>query len=137
MNEFGDLLQEIVNMEYDELLVMAKTSLENLMPTFKLLDKENNGVFMVVAVVLAAVGSDGKLTPTEKSFVCDLLNLEPDTVSSMIKMYDGRELEMADTIADSLNSDLKASMISFVAAIAASDESIKPEEVKFLTKLLA
>ena len=137
MNEFGDLLQEIVNMEYDELLVMAKTSLENLMPTFKLLDKENNGVFMVVAVVLAAVGSDGKLTPTEKSFVCDLLNLEPDTVSSMIKMYDGRELEMADTIADSLNSDLKASMISFVAAIAASDESIKADEVKFLKRLLA
>ena len=137
MNEFGDLLQEIVNMEYDELLVMAKASLENLMPTFKLLDKENNGVFMVVAVVLAAVGSDGKLTPKEKSFVCDLLNLEPDTVSSMIKMYDGRELEMADTIADSLNSDLKASMISFVAAIAASDESIKADEVKFLKRLLA
>lgn len=137
MNEFGDLLQEIVNMEYDELLVMAKTSLENLMPTFKLLDKENNGVFMVVAVVLAAVGSDGKLTPTEKSFVCDLLNLEPDTVSNMIKMYDGRELDMADRIADSLNSDLKASMISFVAAIAASDESIKADEVKFLKRLLA
>lgn len=137
MNEFGDLLQEIVNMEYDELLVMAKTSLENLMPTFKLLDKENNGVFIVVAVVLAAVGSDGKLTPTEKSFVCDLLNLEPDTVSNMIKMYDGRELDMADRIADSLNSDLKASMISFVAAIAASDESIKADEVKFLKRLLA
>lgn len=137
MKTFDELLQEIVNMDYPELLSLARTCLEQLMPTFKQLDEDNDGVFMVIAVVLAVVGADGKLTPLEKSFVCDLLKIEPDTVSNMIKMYDGREAELADKVCDSLNSDLKAAMISFVAAIAASDESIKVDEVKLLKKLLA
>ena len=136
MNSFNDLMQEIVNMDYPELLKMARTSMEQLLPVFKAVDEKNDGVFAAIAVILAAVGADRKLTPLEKSFVCDLLHLEPDKVSNMIKMYNGEEEEVADKIADALDTEHKAAFISLIAAIAASDESIKADEIKFIKKLL-
>ncbi len=136
MSAFDDLMQKYVNMEYDALLSMAKSSAAKLLPICAKIDEENKGFFMLTAIILAAVGADGKLSAKEAQFLKDLLGLNDQQVDSYTNLYNGKEEDLADKFADALDKDNKFEVVNLVSCIAACDESIKPEEAKFIYKLI-
>ena len=137
MSKFNELMRKYVNEDYSTLVGLAQTSVNILMPVCKKIDAENEGFMVLTSMILSAVAADGVLTGKEKQFLCDVLNIRPDTVDKMIKMYSGNMDELTDKIADAGSDDLKFAVVNLVAAIAACDETIKREEAAFIHKLMA
>ena len=102
-----------------------------------MVDKENDGVVLLVSILLSSVAADGNLTALEMKFLCDLTGLEPDDIDKMTDGYIDQMDTLVDMFADSLSSDLKAEFVLLVAAICACDETITREENKFITTILA
>ena len=137
MSAFDELMQKYVNEDYDSLLAMAKSSAAKLLPICAKIDEENKGFFMLTVIILAAVGADGKLSAKEGQFLKDMLGMTDEQVDSYTNLYNGKEEELADKFADALDKETKFEVVNLVSCIAACDETIKPDEAKFIYKLIA
>ena len=135
MATFNELLQNAVNSDYSTLVKNAQTALVALMPLFKKLDEEHEGVFLSTSVILSAIAADGVLTGLEKKFLGDVLGLSDDTISKFISMYDSRMVELTDKLADS-NDTVKAAILALIVPFCAVDEKISREETAFIRKIL-
>lgn len=137
MATWNETLQQLVNEDYDSLLNIARGTLNDLMPTFKELDPDNEGAAVVFYTISSAVASDGKLTALERKFICDLLGVSSDSVSTMLNAHDAKMDELVDSMVDNFPQDESASLLLLVATVAACDETISREENAFLKRLLA
>lgn len=135
--EFNEFLQSFVNKEYDELVFIAKKSIVALQPACAAVDKDNDGFFMMTSIVLSAIGADGTLTQKERALLRDVLNVDDETISKYIKLYDSKMVELVDSFADSLSTDIKSHVMMLVLSIMCSDEKISREETALIKKLLA
>ena len=59
---FEDLMRSYVNEDYDVLVATAKKTFNEFYPVCKQLDKDNDGFVLVTAIILSAIGADGKLS---------------------------------------------------------------------------
>lgn len=137
MANLNEILQDMVNKEYDELLGIAKLTLKDILPACKAVDKDNDGVLMLSAILLSAVGADGTLSVKERQFLRDLLNFSDEQVSNLIKLYNADMANLVDTFVDTLEGDVKTSTVLLVASICAIDETISADEISYIKKLLA
>lgn len=137
MATFNELMQKCVNEDYETLLMMAKNALGKLLPICKLVDKDNEGVFMATSLVLSAIAADGYLTALEKKLLKDALGMDDATIQKFIGLYDSRMVELVDTFADNINDDVKVDVLMLVTAVAAVDEKISKEETAFIRKLMS
>ncbi len=133
----NEMLQDFVNKDRDELLFIAKRAMGELLPYCKKVDPDNDGFFMLTAIILTAIGADGNLSALERSFLRDVLEQDDDTISNFIKMYDKRMFETVDKFADALGSEVKAHVLMLVISVASADETICKEETAFIKKILA
>ncbi len=136
MSALNDILQKIVNQDYPDLVKLAKTSAANLLPVCKQVDPDNNGALMLSAIMLAAIGADGKLTALEQRFLGDVLDMSPSQIDRYTDLYTGNEEELVDKLADAVNSSLKADIVMLVASICAIDETISRDETALIRKLI-
>lgn len=137
MATFNELMQKMVNEDYDTLVKFAQASLVRVMPQCKAVDKEHDGMFMAVSLILTAIAADGVLTGLEKRFLADALGMDKDTVQKFIALYDSRMDELVDKFADSLSTEGKADVMMLVTCVAAVDEKISKDETAFIKKLMA
>ena len=135
MATFNELMQKYVNTDYEVLVNLAKQAVSNLMPFCKAVDTQHNGFYMLTALVLSAVGSDGVLTALEHKMLCDVFGFDNETVQKLIAMYDSKMAALADHFADNMGTEVKADTIMLVTAFAAVDEKISKEETQFIRKL--
>ncbi|MBP3371093.1 MAG: hypothetical protein J6L88_01045 [Clostridia bacterium] len=136
MSALNDILQKIVNQDYPDLVKLAKTSAANLLPVCKQVDPDNKGALMLSAIMLAAIGADGKLTALEQRFLGDVLDMSPSQIDRYTDLYTGNEEELVDKLADAVNSSLKADIVMLVASICAIDETISRDETALIRKLI-
>ena len=136
-NTFNELMQQLVNEDYDTLVALAQKAMVNLLPTCKKVDADNDGFLMLSSLVLSAIGADGTLTSLERTFLGDVMGLSDEDISKYIKMYNSRMAELADHFADNLGSDVKAHAIMLITCICACDEKISKDETAFIKKLFA
>ncbi len=136
MATFEELLQHYVNLDYEDLLATAKKAIVELLPVCKEVDKDNDGFMMLTSIMLTAIGADGVLTNLERTFLKDALNVDDDTVSKFIKLYDSRMVELVDQFADKISQEVKVNVLTLVLCIASVDEKISREETAILRKLL-
>ena len=136
MSALNDILQKIVNQDYPDLVKLAKTSAANLLPVCKQVDPDNNVALMLSAIMLAAIGADGKLTALEQRFLGDVLDMSPSQIDRYTDLYTGNEEELVDKLADAVNSSLKADIVMLVASICAIDETISRDETALIRKLI-
>ncbi len=133
---FEELMQDYVNEDYSVLVATAKKTFNEFYPVCKQIDKENDGFVLVTAIILSAVGADGKLTALETQFLKDVIGLTDDTIDNLIKLYTGKEEAVIDDIVDRLDDDLKVSIVTFVCCLCACDETIKREESAYIRRLI-
>ena len=136
MPTFNELLQHYVNLDYSELVGIAKKAMVDLLPACKAVDKDHNGMMMLTSIMLTAIGADGVLTDLERTFLRDVMDVDDETVSKFIKLYDSRMVSLVDEFADKLNKDVKVNVMTLVLCIASIDEKISREETALLRKLL-
>ncbi len=135
--DFNQMLQDFVNKERDELVYIAKRAMGELLPHCKKVDPDNDGFFMLTAIILTAIGADGTLTVKEREFLREVLEQDDETISRFIKIYDKAMFETVDKFADALGSDVKAHVLMLVMSVASSDETICKEETAFIKRILA
>lgn len=136
MTKFDELMQNYVNTDYPTLVKLAQSTVAKLLPVCKQVDQKNEGVVMLIALFLSAVGADGVLTAKEKTFVSEVLGLTEEKVDEIVNLYNGAEEELVDKLADVLTDELKFEVVNLVASIAACDETIKREEAVFIHKII-
>ena len=137
MNDFEQLLQNYVNKDYFELVAKARRDIISLFPACKVVDKDNDGFVMMTSIMLSAIGADGTLTALERKFMKDALEIDDDSVSEFIKMYNGKMVGLTDSFADALPVELKADVIDLALCIVSVDTKISREETAFIAKLIS
>jgi len=135
MANLNELLQEMVNKDYDELVAFGKIALGKLTPLFQAVDEDNKGCFMLMSVVLSAIGADGTLTALERSYLRDVVDLDDETIDKFITLYDSKMVDLTDHLFDHIPNELKAHLMTFVLTILAVDEKISREETAFVHRL--
>ena len=134
--DFGTLLQEFVNKDYNELLDLAKQAVARVLPICKVVDEKNNGIAALSAILLSAVAADGKLTRLEAQFLGDITGLDANGVDKLTDMYTGQMVELTDLLADKMSKENKADIMVLITCLAACDETISREETAFIRKIL-
>jgi hypothetical protein len=139
MANLNQLLQKYVNMDYDELLDLAKFSLSQFLDT--VLEKTGaDGASKICAVMTAAcLGADGKLSPLENKFFNDLLGVNDsysDNLEFVRSLGTDEARELVDGLVDAMSADDKAAAISFCLCFLAVDETISRDEVAFIDRLI-
>ena len=136
MSQLNELLKEAVDLGYDKLFKAADLALDAVLPACEAFDPDDEGAFLLAAVILSAIGADGVLSAKERTFMKELLDLDDETVDSVIDMYDIRLADIADRFADSMDEDVKAHVASFIIAILACDGNVSREENLFIRKII-
>ncbi len=134
--DFNGFLQEFVNKPYDELVFIAKKAIGELHPACAAVDTDNNGFFMLTSIVLAAIGADETLTDKERGFLRDVLSISDEAVTKYIKLYNKSMVDLVDSFADNLNTEIKSHVMMLVLSIMCVDEKISREETALIRKLL-
>lgn len=135
-----ELLQDYVNLPYDQLVKKATNYLNELMPTFIKYSSDGNGADFAVAFIFCSIASDGKLTDTEYNFLNDVFHANHvyDSVKLKIAQYYNQGImELMDNIIDSSPKQVKNKILHLCACFLAVDETVTREEIGFITKLLA
>ena len=136
MSSFNELMQKMVNSDYDVLVGFAQQALVHLLPACKKVDPENEGLFMATSIILAAIGADGVLTGLEKKMLADALGQSEETIQKFIKLYDSRMADLVDHFADNMPDEIKSHVVMLVTAVCAVDEKISREETALIRKIL-
>ena len=137
MASLNEMLQEMVNKDYDELVAFAQRAMVEVMPSCKAVDPDNNGILMLTSLILTAVAADGVLTGLERKMLGEVTGLSNDAIDKMISMYDSRMVDLADRFVDNMGEDVKGHALMLILAFVAVDEKISKEEVRLVQKLLA
>jgi uncharacterized tellurite resistance protein B-like protein len=141
MATFAELMQQFVNMSYNQLLSTANQAFaelsEHLEEYFEgAPDYSTRALLMLTA---SCLGIDGTLSPLERRFINDLLNARhsSESLNELITAYCNNEsVELVDRLADTLDSDGKTSLLVLAICILSVDETISREEVTLIKKLL-
>ncbi len=139
MADLNQILQSMVNEDYDTLVGMAKSAIAELNPIFSEVAEDGNGASAIVALFATSLAVDGKLTELEYKFVCDVLDGEftYEQVKELVEMHYSEEMiELVNGLADSCPKDLKSKLVVLCCTFLAVDESISRDEVAFVVKLL-
>lgn len=139
-NEYNNLLQNIVNEPYENLLNIAQNALTDILPFFNSIAKDGNGGSYVIPFICTALAADGSFTELEHRLANDLVgsSISYDDFKDMVQEYYTDEwFDLVDKVADVCPTDLKSTLILFCLAFVAVDERISKEENAFIAKLLA
>ncbi len=136
MANLDNTLQEIVNMDYDMLLGMAKKAVTNLKPAVCKADPNQKGGYMTACVVLTAMMADGKVSPPERQLLKDLLQLNDQKAGAFIQLYRNEMAVWTQRFLNQVSSDEKADTMILITCIAAVDETISKEETALIRKLV-
>lgn len=137
MSKLGELLQEFVNKDYEELVAIGKIAFGEIYPVCKAIDKENDGFVAMTSIILSAIGADGKLSVLESKWLKDVIGLDDDAIDTMIKLYNSKSEDLTNALYDNAPDELKSHLMMFVLSILSVDEKISREETAFIAKLFA
>lgn len=139
MADLNQILQDLVNEDYDTLVGMAQSSIVDLLPIFNDIAEDGDGKNAIIALFATSLAVDGKLTDLEYKFVCDVLggDFTYDEVKDIVQIhYNDEMIEAINGLADSCPTDLKSKLVVLCGAFLAVDETISRDEVAFIIKLL-
>ncbi len=138
---FNELMQKYVNMDYEELVSIAKSAVTDFLPGLKAnFDEEETAYKFLVILVGACIGVDGNVTALEAKFVSEVLGTDFSAAqlnSIAANSADDNGLALVDNVIDACDSDMKAALCVFCTAAMSIDETISRPEVAYIQKLMA
>ncbi len=139
MASFQEILQKYVNLDYEDLLSLAKKNFEKIMPYFNSIAKDGNGSSVCVAFISACLAADGELSTLEIRFVNDLVGshlTRAELFGITQELIDGGAFDLADAVYDACPAEIRNDLLSFCLCFCAVDESISTKELAFIKRLL-
>lgn len=136
---FNEILQEIVNQSYEQLLQNASDALNDLMPFFNEAADDGNGAKFIVPIICTVMATDGKFSQLEYKFIKELINsdMSYDQFKGVVQQYYSESWRNTiDQLIDACDTKTKASLLCLCTYFAAVDETISKEETAFLRKLM-
>lgn len=139
--DFNQLMQEIVNEPYENLVRMARQAITELCPYFEdIADGDaEKGTSVVVGYIAASLAADCKLTQKEYEFVCDVLQTDYtyDDVKDLAQRgLDDAMVAALDELIDDLPNEMKSKVLLLCCTFMAADETISRDEVQLVYKLM-
>ncbi len=135
MSDFADLMQKLVNEDYDTLLQMAKASLVEAVDIMSNATNEDDAIMYVMTFLSFSLAADGKFSATEQRFVNDLVGPLIDFYSVM-ECIDEKTYSVLNGIVDSLPTSDKSKLCYLAACVAAVDKTIDVNELHYLIDLM-
>ncbi len=138
MATFNEIKQKFVNLDYPELLAIAKDNAAKLLPVFKSLADDGNGAVFLLLFFGTCFAADGKFTELEYKFMSDLTGINDyDALKGIVQSsYDNDSVALADRIFDKCPAELKAELLSLCLCLVSVDETISGAENAFLQRLI-
>ena len=136
---FNEMMQEYVNLSYEELLAFARRSLADFSGELESIVGEDNTASTLAFTTLACLGVDASLTDLECKFICELMGTDytrSDLLSLVASINQQKAEEMADLVADRMSNTAKSAFVLFCMAFLAVDERFSREEVAFVKRLI-
>ena len=139
MATLNELLQDYVNKSYDELLTLARNSVEEIVCRLSKDGDTEIPAKVCYFLTMACIGADGKLSDLEQRFYRDLLGVNTTYQDLSHNALDGNDelRALADQMFDASSLELKAPILSFCLCFLAVDETISRDEIAFINRLLA
>ena len=137
--DFSELMQNYVNLSYDELVTKAQNDLAVLAPVFDEASEDGNGSANLFPIILTCLAVDGKYTALEYKFLEDVFGrqLSYDETKKMVnEFYADEAQELLDKLVDSCSHELKAILLDLCTCVMAVDEKLDVSELKFIQKLI-
>lgn len=139
MASFQEILQKYVNLDYEELVTLAKKNLAKVMPYFNSIAKDRKGVLICITFISACLAADGELSSLEIRFVNDVTNSQltrEELFNIAQKFINGGAFDLADEVYDACPAEVRNDLLSFCLCFCAVDETISANEVAFIKRLL-
>ena len=140
MANFNELLQDYVNLDYEQLVAIGKGELSKMARSlrnyFDDTDYAAKALLMFTGVIL---GMDGKLSMLECRYLNELLDADHsyDETCDMVSCFATQEArDLVDNLIDEMDTDAKASALTVALCFCAVDETISREEVAYFKKLM-
>ncbi len=137
MASFNELLKKYVNKDYDELRTLANEACDRILAISARVLPQVEPFKIIISLAHAAIAVDGKLSQKEKKMLADVLGFDESDSKDLFDIDVTDAITVSESFASMLNSSECATVVLFVAAIAACDETIEPIESNFLIKLLS
>lgn len=129
---YNELVQNLVNEDYDMLLSMARNSLQTLEPLYEV---HESGLMLLICLMLRAAAIDGTFSKKEVQFLLDLTGAEHDDLYEVASVYAANRPALDDSIDAFILAcpqDIKTMMIMLVICVMACDETVTAEENCFI-----
>ena len=133
-DRFDELLQSMVDMDYEQLLNGAKRSLTDSYKIFADYSDEDHAVVGVVTFLAAAVAVDGTFSANEKRLIKDLFG-DVDFMATLRTIGDD-DFKAMNSLVDALPPEKKAVLCTFATYVLAVDNHINKDEYRYLIDLL-
>lgn len=137
--DFSELMQNYVNLSYDELVTKAQNDLAVLAPVFDEASEDGNGSANLFPIILTCLAVDGKYTALEYKFLEDVFGRQlsyEETKKMVSEFYADEAQELLDKLVDSCNHELKVILLDLCTCVMAVDEKLDVSELKFIQKLI-
>ena len=137
---FSDIIKEFEGKSYDELLTLAKGSLNLIARAFSEFAKDCQPGDLILPFIFTTLGVDGELSETEHKFLNDLFEADFDYEGA--KKYalahsDSEVVELVDKLIDICDAETKAALLIFCMCFASIDGNVSCQETAYLIKLFA
>ncbi|MBP3436960.1 MAG: hypothetical protein J6K61_03515 [Clostridia bacterium] len=133
----NEMLQKMVNEDYDSIVNIAKSAMANVSDNLKGTLDDDQIATLLYGALGATMVVDASFSSLEQKFISDL-GLDVDSMYGFLQSIskDPSMLESFDGMVDSCDQDTKSALVILVVAIAAIDERISVEETAFIRKLI-
>lgn len=136
-NNLNELLQEYVDKPYDELLTLARCCLSDLVgPLTACFGSKQDVTEVVMIVISACVGIDGKITGLENKFIGDLTGTHTDYTRVVAARNNEMSRKLTDAMVDTMDNHSRTCLTAFCLCFLAVDKTISREEVAFIQRLI-
>lgn len=137
-NTFDEILRKAVDLSYDERVQTAKSTLEKCLGILKKqgLDDEY-AIQFIVSFLAASIAADGKFTESEQQMIRDTFDdRSVSSIDVLVQYTDEECFEGMDQFVDSLDAAEKTDFCMLAVFVAAADDTVNEEELRYLVKLM-
>ena len=141
MEMLSALYQKMLVLPYEDLLSVARTEFVKLVSNLTHFFGQNQKTTSQALLVVfnAALGADGALTKEECCFFNDLMGSSHtrESILETMSLFDYEEsVETVEQLADSLDTEMRGSLLTLCLCFLAADQVITPQESELFHRLI-
>ncbi len=136
MSTYQKMLDAFSKADYDTLVSTARTAAARLRD-YCSTQSDISGYRLLADTILTGVAVDGKLTPKENKFLCEVLEIGKEELAELVRSFDPDTVGNVDAFADAAPKEIKSAILTLLVCISAVDKNISAKENALIRIVLA